>query len=121
VANGPGALVPRADGTFDRELEGELTDDDERVEQDDSPYDEYVLDVPQGWTIEVDMRSTDFDTYLWLIGPGGNSIIQNDDGGEGTNSRFAYTTRAPGQYTVRANSYDGTGRGRYRLHVRAHP
>lgn len=110
---------PLPDGTTDAHLTGALTDDDPRVEQDDSPYDEYLIEVRRGWTIEVDMRSSELDTYLWLIAPDGSSVVQDDDGGEGTDSRYVHVARMPGTYTVRANSYDG--RGRYTLHVRAHP
>jgi hypothetical protein len=43
---------------------------------------------------------------------------QDDDGGEGTNSSFSYTVTADGRYTVRANSYDGSGRRRHDLEIR---
>lgn len=98
---------------------GALTDDDPRVPDDDSPYDEYPIEVAAGWTVVADMRSEDFDTYLWLIGPDGSSLVQDDDGGEGTNSYFQYRVTASGRYIVRANSYDGSGRGAYTLHVLA--
>jgi len=98
---------------------GELTDSDPRVPDDDSPYDEYSFDAEEGWTITGDMQSETFDTYLWLVGPDGSALVQDDDGGEGTNSRFSYTTTASGTYTVRANSYDGAGRGAYTLHYTA--
>ena len=38
----------------DETVTGELTDSDPRVEQDDSPYDEYRFDVAEGWTITGD-------------------------------------------------------------------
>jgi len=105
----------------DETREGTLEDDDPRVEDDNSPYDEYQLDVGEGWRIEAEMTSSDFDPYLWLIGPDGHSIVQDDDGGEGLTARFEHTATAAGTYTVRANSYDGTGRGAYRLTYSAEP
>ncbi len=105
----------------DQTQTGELTDSDPRVPDDDSPYDEFTFDAGEGWTITGDLTSTAFDTYLWLIGPDGSSLVQDDDGGEGTNSRFSYTTTASGTYTVRVNSYDGSGRGAYSLHYTANP
>ncbi|HHH30886.1 MAG TPA: hypothetical protein ENK57_21430, partial [Polyangiaceae bacterium] len=99
----------------DQTENGELTDSDPRVPDDDSPYDEYSFDVASGWTIEADLTSTDFDTFLWLIGPDGTAIIQDDDGGEGTNSHVSHTTTSGGTYVLRANSYDGSGRGAYSL------
>ncbi len=103
----------------DETVNGELTDDDPRVPDDDSPYDEFSFEAGEGWTITGDLQSTAFDTYLWLVGPDGASIVQDDDGGDGTNSRFSYTTTASGTYTIRANSYDGAGRGAYTLHYTA--
>ncbi|HBQ10468.1 MAG TPA: hypothetical protein DEF51_04510 [Myxococcales bacterium] len=105
----------------DETVTGELTDSDPRVEQDDSPYDEYRFDVAEGWTITGDMQSANFDTYLWLIDPEGESLVQDDDGGEGTNSRVTYTAAQSGTYTFRANSYNGEGRGQYTLHFTANP
>lgn len=105
----------------DQTQQGELTDSDPRVPDDDSPYDEYTLEAGEGWTITGDLTSEAFDTYLWLIGPDGSSLVQDDDGGENTNSRFSYTTTASGTYTLRANSYDGAGRGAYTLHYTANP
>lgn len=106
---------------IDQTVNGELTDSDPRVDQDDSPYDEYTFEAGEGWTITGDLQSQAFDTYVWLIGPEGNSLVQDDDGGEGTNSRFSHTTTAAGTYTIRANSYDGAGRGAYTLHYTANP
>lgn len=113
--------VALAMSPVDAVYSGSLTDDDPRVPDDDSPYDEYPIEVDGGWTIVADMRSDDFDTYVWLIGPDGSSLVQDDDGGENTNSRFSYTTTASGTYTLRANSYDGAGRGAYTLHYTANP
>ena len=105
----------------DETANGELTDDDPRVPDDDSPYDEYSFEAGEGWTITGDMQSTAFDTYLWLIGPDGTSLVQDDDGGEGLNSRLTYTTTRAGTYTIRANAYSGTGRGMYTLHYTSNP
>lgn len=107
---------------YDQTHNGNLEDSDPRVEQDNSPYDEYTFDAAEGWTITAEMRSDNFDTYLWLIGPSGNSLMQDDDGlGEGTNSRITYTAPEKGTYTVRCNSYDGQGRGTYTVHITARP
>ena len=119
-ATGGASAVP-----FEDVVDGELTDDDPRVPDDDSAYDEFTIDLEAGWTIAVGMQSEDFDTYLWLIGPDGSSVEQNDDTGDpehpDTNSAFRVRVTTAGRYRVRANSYDGTGRGRYRLQVWAGP
>lgn len=108
---------------YDETHEGTLTDEDEKVEDDDSPFDNYPFEADEGWIITAEMRSDAFDSYLWLISPGGSSLQQDDDGfGEGTlHSRITYTAPERGRYIVRANSRDGSGRGAYTLHITARP
>ncbi len=109
----------------DDTFEGELTDDDATVSQDQSRYDDYRFEAGENWTITVDMESTELDSYLWLIGPNEDgdmdSLAQDDDSGEGLNARLSQETgdRA-GTYIVRANS-NSAGRGHYRVHVVASP
>lgn len=99
--------------------QGELTSDDPRVSDDSSPYDDYPVELGAGQTVIAELTSVAFDSYLWLIGPDGSSLAQDDDSGGGTNSRLTYTTTRAGSYVFRANSYDGNGRGPYTLTIRA--
>lgn len=109
----------------DDTFEGELSDDDETVSQDQSKYDDYRFEAGENWTITVDMESTEVDSYLWLIGPNEDgdmvSLAQDDDSGEGLNARLSQETGVrAGTYIVRANA--GTGdRGAYSVHVVASP
>lgn len=101
---------------------GALEESDPRVKQDNSPYDEYTLEAGKGWTINAQMTSTEFDSYLWLIGPGGTSVAQVDDTPQqGLNAHISHTTKEAGTYTLRANSRNEAGRGAYELHVSASP
>jgi photosystem II stability/assembly factor-like uncharacterized protein len=68
-----------------------------------------------GQQIVIAMSSSSFDTYLFLDGPNGQTIAQNDDGGGGTNSRIppnvgSFTLPSTGTYRIFATSYspDGT-------------
>jgi hypothetical protein len=108
---------------YDETHEGTLTDDDTKVEDDQSPFDHYSFDADEGWVITAEMRSDAFDSYLWLISPSGSSLQQDDDGlGEGTlHSRITFTAPERGTYIVRANSRDATGRGPYTVHITARP
>jgi hypothetical protein len=105
----------------DRTLEGELTDTDRQYPQDQSYYDEYTVEAGEGWTITVEMRSTAFDTFLWLRTPSGEAAQNDDTPGMGRDSRIEHFTTERGTYTVWANSYDGTGRGPYTLRIVAEP
>ncbi|RZO64482.1 MAG: hypothetical protein EVA89_04425 [Sandaracinaceae bacterium] len=101
-------------------VDGELTDEDPR-DDGDRPHDDYPIELEAGWGLEVQMTSGDFDTFVTLIGPGGSSVAEDDDGGEGTNSRLVYQPEASGVYIIRATTYQGGGRGAYHLIVRAGP
>jgi hypothetical protein len=106
----------------DEHYEGELTDSDSKVDQDNSRYDTYTFEADEGWSIDITMHSDAFDSYLWLIGPSETSLAQDDDGAhQGKDSRITTTAPDRGTYTIRANSYDGSGRGAYTVHVTAHP
>lgn len=98
---------------------GELAAGDSVVEDDGSFYDAYPVDLRAGWTLRVSMESASFDTYLWLISPSGESLVQDDDGGEGTNSFVEWFVEETGRYTVRANSYAGDMTGPYTLRIEA--
>ena len=47
----------------------------------------------------------------------GRTILSDDDGGEGTNSRISWTAPASGEQVVVVTSVDGQGRGGYTLAV----
>jgi CHAT domain-containing protein/Tfp pilus assembly protein PilF len=96
------------------EVEGTLEPGDAQV-SDGSFYDEYSFQGEAGQAIIIRLESTVFDTYLWLLDAEGNSLVQNDDAGGTTNSQIAIVLPATGTYQVRANAYDASGQGNYRL------
>jgi tetratricopeptide (TPR) repeat protein len=106
----------KQDGTAALEVEGQLEDGDE-VLQDGSLYDLHTFDGEAGQFIEIRLSSDAFDTYLILLGPDGEQIAENDDGGEGLNSIIYIQLPQTGRYSMIANAYEVMGRGRYRLTV----
>jgi S1-C subfamily serine protease len=85
---------------------------------DNSYFNVYNFEGRAGQRVIIDMSSTEFDTYLILIDPNGVDIMQDDDGGGGTNSRIEITLPASGTYTIFANSYQAGETGRYSLQLR---
>jgi hypothetical protein len=73
---------------------------------------EYQLRVAQPGRITIDLGSEDFDTVLELRGNGVS--LENDDGGNGTDSRIA-TVLQPGTYTVVARGLGTDDSGLFRL------
>jgi serine protease Do len=61
--------------------------------------------------------SADYDTYLYLVGPGIGEPLTDDDGGGGTNSQISTTLPGSGTFRIIASSYS-SGTGAYSLSVR---
>jgi hypothetical protein len=58
-----------------------------------------------GQTVTVDMTSTAFNAYLFLLRPDGQTDVeQDDDSGGGTNARITFTLDQSGTWYIIANS-----------------
>ena len=117
-------LITPVDPTtvFDHTYEGELTENDPRHPNDNSPIDDYFFTSPAGATISLTLSSSAFDPYLILLGPEGRVIQQNDDSGPGDmTSRIERVAESEGAYRVVANTARASGRGPYRLHIVVRP
>ncbi|MBN1436094.1 MAG: PPC domain-containing protein [Sedimentisphaerales bacterium] len=96
-------------------VNGEL-DEDDQLHDDGSYFDAYSLTVRRGETIQIDLTSDDFDTYLVVLTPSENEL-ENDDGGDGTNSSLTFEAEESGECLVVANSYHAGATGEYELVV----
>lgn len=85
----------------------------------DGPYqDRWTFSARQGARLRIELRSTDFDSYLAVLGPDGAVIATDDDGLGDRNSLVALRARAAGLYTVLASSFGEDLRvGAYRVTV----
>ena len=83
----------------------------------DGPYqDRWLVDARAGARLSVDMRSTDLDSYLVVLGPDGRVLGSDDDGGSGKDAEVALRAGVAGRYTILATSYgDAPATGAYRL------
>ena len=102
------ALGQRADGT--------LALGDCEYSLDDSYVDIYEITMPAAGTIQVDMTSSDVDSYLGLFEAGGVLLAEDDNSGGGRNARIERQVPA-GQYRVWANTLSGSVTGAYSLIV----
>lgn len=96
-------------------ISGSLSERSSILPADDSYFNAYSFDGQAGQQVLIEMSSGDFDAYLILIGPEGESIGQDDDSGGGTNSRLIATLPASGRYTILANTYSAGETGDYSL------
>jgi hypothetical protein len=80
----------------------------------------WSLSAPTGSALQVDLRSSDFDPYLYVVGPGLGEGLRDDDGGDGLNSRLCVSLDEDGEYRIVASSLSG-GTGAYTLEVTESP
>ncbi|MDH3207781.1 MAG: PPC domain-containing protein [Gemmatimonadota bacterium] len=75
------------------------------------------LDATAGQQVVIDLRSDDFDSYLYLVGPGLVEPLSDDDGGDGTNSQITTTLPETGTYRIIASPYSTDDSGSFTLSV----
>ncbi|MGD1902687.1 MAG: PPC domain-containing protein [Geitlerinemataceae cyanobacterium] len=95
---------------------GELTDDDEILESDNSRFDVYLIEGTTNQNLTVSIASSAFDTFLMLLDGDGNTIAQNDDiSPSNTNSIVEVVLPSSGTYLVVVNGLNSSSRGAYRV------
>lgn len=78
----------------------------------------YTFNGTAGQRVTISLNSANFDAYLFLVGPGGNVLREDDDSGGNRNSRISdFTLPSSGVYTVEATAYYSYGRGSYSISV----
>ena len=113
------ALTPSID--VGDTVQGDLASTD--CPLDDGSYaDGYALTVDAQTDVQIDMTSTEFDTWLWLLEllPNGDLevVALNDDVSEGnTDAQILFTLAAGIEYFILANSFDPDTFGEYELKV----
>ena len=75
---------------------------------------ELVIDSPQD--ITIDLMSTMFDTYLYIIDDSDIIIVENDDGSVGTDAQLVLSME-PGNYEVIVTSFGMEATGLYTLEL----
>ncbi len=78
----------------------------------------FVIELEKGSTYQIDHVAPNFDAYLYLINPDGKVIAQDDDGGEGLNSRIVQKIETSGKYRVVATSLGGSSVGPFTFTIR---
>lgn len=80
----------------------------------------YSFTGAAGQQVRIVMQSSSLDTYLYLVGPDGNVVAQDDDSGGGLNSAIPsltgfLTLPTGGTYIVEATTFDQLAAGTFTL------
>ncbi|MCC5897219.1 MAG: M48 family metalloprotease [Phormidium sp. BM_Day4_Bin.17] len=95
--------------------QGRLTNRSRRL-RDGSRYNIYEFSGNAGQEVRIQLESSDFDTYLILVGPNDQPLAENDDRAPGdTNSELVLSLPETGTYRIIANALNSRGRGNYEL------
>jgi len=85
--------------------------------QDGRPGEAWELQGRAGDRVSIALESDDFDSYLYLAGPGLDGVQTDDDGGEGLNSLLEVTLPANGPYRIVAAALSAGSSGAYTLRI----
>ncbi len=106
----PGPVTPG------RTIDGELANGDQQLRSGEF-YDTHELPLTAGQRVDLEARSTDFDTYLIVLPPNGQQQ-ENDDRTQGnTNAGLELVATEAGTYRVLVTSYRPGETGRYALAI----
>jgi hypothetical protein len=97
-------------------VDGELAFED-RVVVDGRRGRIWGYEATAGQRVSIDLRSEQFDTYLYVMGPGLQEPRSDDDGGDDTNSSMAITFPETGTYRIVVSSFGSGSSGSYTLTV----
>jgi hypothetical protein len=97
-------------------MQGVLNPSDPVV-QDGQRGQAWALEGRAGETYSIDLMSSEFDAYLFFVGPGLEGPMSDDDGGDELNSRIMVTLPEDAVYRVIVSSAGMGGSGEFRLRV----
>lgn len=85
--------------------------------QDGRPAEAWQLEGRAGDRLSIVLESDDFDSYLYMAGPGLDDVLTDDDSGGELNSLIEVTLPADGSYRVIAAGLSSGSTGAYTLRV----
>jgi hypothetical protein len=98
-------------------MESSRLDAFSRTVQDGRPAEAWRLTGTAGQRVSIVMASEEFDTYLYLTGPGLTEILTDDDGAGNLDAKIDVTLPTSGPFTVVAAALSSGSSGGYTLRV----
>jgi hypothetical protein len=101
---------------------GRIENSDPTTGADSPHYDEYTLRLEAGRRYILKVESSAFDPVARLYASGEDNVLaENDDGGDGLNSRISFVPETTGNYTLRVVPLANDGTGAYRASAELAP
>ncbi len=97
--------------------DGQLLDTDPIARSRKAPYHTWTLEGRRGQRLVIDLRSTDFDSYVVLRDDAGFLLSNDDDSGGENNARIHTILPRDGRYEIIATGFRENSRGHYTLSV----
>jgi len=102
-------------------VSGELTDSDAQGDE-EHRYDDHRIRLEAGQRYSLSVNSDAFDPLARLLRAGQTEpVAENDDHGDGLNSRIAYSPAESGDYVLRVTGFAADARGAYTAEVAQMP
>ncbi|WP_226594364.1 PPC domain-containing protein [Microseira wollei] len=96
-------------------VEGKLDRNSEIMLQNNAYFNVHEFTGRAGQQIAVELTSSEFDAYLFLVDSTGKTLAADDDGGGSSNARILMRLPLDGTYHVVVTSAVGSTTGSYRL------
>ncbi len=112
-----GVLAQEPKKAVDVTIAGQIVEGDAKDTGRQFPCKVHIIKLEKGKTYQIDMVSTDFDTYLRIEDSAGKQLAEDDDGGGMLNSRIKLVADKDDSFKVIATSFSG-GEGAYTLTVK---
>jgi len=89
----------------------------DRVLEDGSHAEVWEIAGEQGRRVTIRLESDAFDSFLYVLGPGMEGVLTDDDGGGDLHAQIVLTFPATGTFRIIASSVEAGSTGAYRLTV----
>jgi len=77
----------------------------------------WAFTAEAGESYQIDLSSPDFDPFVYLLGPGLETYLSDDDGGSGSNARLRFTALESGVHMIVVSSFGAMQTGSFILRV----
>ena len=105
---------------LDQEVRGSLSASD-YVGLNNNYLEAWELKGEPGQKIWIDLTSDDFDSYLYVVGPGLTEVLRDDDSGGACHARIELSVLERGTFRVVASTSGSQSTGTYRLRASEQP